>query len=505
MVSRYSGTTKVTTDGLCWPLHNSAATRAAETLATALHSPGALMQAAGLAVARLALAMAPHARMVQVFAGPGNNGGDGLVAARHLQASGKLVQVWLFGDPAALPPDAAAAWAMATATGLSRKPWLSHSAGQAPRCDLAIDALLGLGATRAVTGDMAQAINTLNQQGAPVLAVDVPSGLNPDTGAALGGPVVRAQNTLSLLTLKPGCFTAEGRDHAGHLWFDTLGVPAGEATAWLSGCPNSPPRPHASHKGLHGDVAVVGGARGMAGAAWLAARAALAAGAGRVFVSLIGQQALCVDAQRAELMVRMHWWRSSPDVLSRSTVVCGCGAGDDLNEVLPPLLAHAGRLVLDADALTAIASDPTLMAALRTRNNRGRGTVLTPHPLEGARLLGCSTEQVQHDRVGAAMSLAVLSGATVVLKGSGTVIAMAGTAPFINPTGNGALATAGTGDVLAGWIGGLWAQGDKPGAMHAAAAAVWLHGHAADQFLAQGRQGPLRAADLVERMAGIHT
>ena len=173
-MSRYSGTNKVTIDGSGWPLHNADATRAAETLATALQSPGALMETAGLAVARLALAIAPHARLVQVFAGPGNNGGDGLVAARHLRASGKLVQVWLLGESAALPPDAAAAWAMATAAGLSIQPWLSHGAAQEHLCDLAIDALLGLGATRAVTGDMAQAINTLNQQQAPVLAVDVP-------------------------------------------------------------------------------------------------------------------------------------------------------------------------------------------------------------------------------------------------------------------------------------------------------------------------------------------
>ena len=513
-MTHLGGPQHITTVGAQRPLHSAAATRLAETAALAQHPPGTLMARAGLAVAQLALAMAPHARVVQVFAGPGNNGGDGLVAARHLHAAGKQVWVTLLGDPARLPPDAAMAWSDAAAAGLSMRRWsgLADAPADAPadglanalapRCGLVIDALLGLGAARAVSGEMADAITAINQCGAPVLAVDIPSGLNPDTGAALGGPVVRAHSTLSLLTLKPGCFTAEGRDHAGQVWLDSLGVPAGGATAALSGAPPPAARLHASHKGRHGDVAVVGGAHGMVGAAWLAARAALAAGAGRVYVSLLDEQAAPIDLQRPELMARPHGWRSAPEVLSLATVVCGCGAGDSLVEVLPPLLAHAARLVLDADALNAIAADAALRAALRARTARGRATVLTPHPLEAARLLGCSALQVQQDRLGAALQLAERTGATVVLKGSGSVIASPGAMPYINPTGNGALATAGTGDVLAGWIGGLWAQDDAAGARQVAAAAAWQHGHAADRFVAGGGVGPLRAADLIEWMTG---
>lgn len=473
----------------------------AESLALAQHPPGALMARAGLAVAQLAMALAPHARVVHVFAGPGNNGGDGLVAARHLHAAGLQVLVTMLGDPARLPTDAAAALRQATAAGVPLRRWTGAADALTLPCELAIDALLGLGAARAVTGDLADAITVINQYGANVLSVDIPSGLNPDTGAALGGPLVRAHSTLSLLTLKPGCFTAEGRDHAGQVWLDTLGVPAGEATAHLTGAPPAVARAHASHKGRHGDVAVLGGAHGMVGAAWLAARAALAAGAGRVFVSLLDEQAVPIDLQRPELMSRPQWWRSPPEVLGRTTVVCGCGAGDSLAEVLPPLLAHAARLVLDADALNTIALEPGLLTALRARAARGRATVLTPHPLEAARLLGCSVAQVQDDRIAAAMALAERCSTTVLLKGSGSVTASVGALPFINPTGNGALATAGTGDVLAGWIGGLWAQDDIPGAQRLAATAAWHHGRAADRFVASGGAGPLLAADLVGWMA----
>ena len=487
-----------------WPLHSMAATRAAEALAQAQQPAGALMARAGLAVARLALALAPHARHVNVFAGPGNNGGDGLVAARHLHAAGKRVHVSLLGDPARLPPDAASAWRQAADAGVMLHTWAGCISASPPGGHLMIDALLGLGASRAVSGEMAQAITAISRHGTTVLSVDIPSGLNSDTGAALGGPVVRAQHTLSLLTLKPGCFTAEGRDHAGQVWLDTLDTPCGAATAWLSAKARPPPRRHTLHKGDLGDVVVVGGATGMVGAAWLAARAALAAGAGRVFVSLLDNAAATCDLQRPELMLRPGWWRSAPARLAQTTVVCGCGAGDRLGEVLPPLIAHAARLVLDADALNAVAADASLQASLRHRQARGRATVLTPHPLEAARLLGCSTAQVQQDRLAAAQSLAEQLSATVLLKGSGSVLAAVGATPQINGTGNGVLASPGTGDVLAGWIGGLWAQYSAADALAIAGEAAWLHGDAADRFAGHGDHGPLRAAELVEWMAGPH-
>jgi ADP-dependent NAD(P)H-hydrate dehydratase / NAD(P)H-hydrate epimerase len=466
-----------------------------------------LMERAGLAVARLAMAIAPHAQRVHVFAGPGNNGGDGLVAARHLHQLGKGVTVVLLADANKQPPDASVALRNAQAAGVQVRSVM----GTAP-FDLAIDALLGLGVTRAPTGALAHAIGVMNASGAPVLAVDLPSGLCADTGIGFGDAVVHATATLCLLTLKPGCFTGHGRDRAGQVWLDTLGYQLGNddgqastaPTAWLTGQPSLLPRPHASHKGSFGDVAVVGGAPGMVGAAWLAARAALAAGAGRVYCSLLNDlsdnHTALFDPQQPELMGRTAWWLSAHATLRSCTVVCGCGGGEAVRAALPPLLSNAGRLVLDADALNAIATDTSLQNLLRQRAVKGLPTVLTPHPLEAARLLQCDTAQVQNNRLRAGQSLADQYKLSVVLKGSGTVVATSGELPRINSTGNAALASAGTGDVLAGCLAGWWAQSPQSPVSDVASAAVWWHGRAADQWLAAGHQGPLRASDLVQRL-----
>lgn len=486
---------RVTPESGPWPLHDVAASRAAEQAALAASAPHALMSRAGLAVARLALALAPHAGRIVVWAGPGNNGGDGLVAARHLHAAGKRVDVVLVGDTGRRPPDAADALTRARAAGVP----LHDGPAALPAADLVIDALLGLGAARAPQGAIAEAIASINAQPAPVLAVDLPSGLHAETGALLGAAAVRARATLSLLTLKPGLFTAEGRDHAGTVWLHTLGVAAGAATAGLVGPSAPPPRPHASHKGRYGDVLVIGGAPGMAGAAWLAARAALAAGAGRVYASLLDPTA-AFDSGRPELMLRPALWQAAPATLQAATVVCGCGGGQAVRAALPPLLSRAGRLVLDADALNAIAADAALPPLLRERAARGLPTLLTPHPLEAARLLGCTAGQVQHDRPAAARRLAAETGAAVLLKGSGSVIAAPDGRWWINPTGNAALASPGTGDVLAGWAGGRWAPGPDAAPEAVACAAAWTHGHAADRWAAGGGTGPLLAAELVDAM-----
>jgi ADP-dependent NAD(P)H-hydrate dehydratase / NAD(P)H-hydrate epimerase len=487
--------------GSAWPLHDAAASRRAEAAALAQVPPHTLMQRAGLGVARLARALAPHARRVLVAAGPGNNGGDGLVAARHLHQAGLAVRVHLLADIDQLPADAARAWAAARDAGVP----IDAGPPQTDGADLVIDALLGLGGRPALAPQMRAAIEPINRSACPVLAVDLPSGLDPDTGQPRGDLAVRATATLSLLTLKPGLFTGAGRDHAGEVWFDELGADAGHGTARLLGRDDAiaaaRPWRHALHKGSFGDMAVVGGAPGMGGAAWLAAAAGLTAGAGRVVLSLL-DAAAPFDTGRPELMPRHAWWTAPPPVLAASTVVCGCGGGQAVAAALPALLGHAGRLVLDADALNAIAADPALATLLHARGARARPTVLTPHPLEAARLLGCSVAQVQHDRIAAAMALAARHACVVVLKGSGSVVAAPGAQPCINPTGNAALASAGTGDVLAGWIGGTWAsQAATAGARQAACASVWLHGRAADVFTARrGRTAPLRAADLIEAM-----
>ncbi len=487
------------------PLHHSAATRAIEAAALAATAPHQLMAHAGLATARLALALWPHAQRIVVLAGPGNNGGDGLIAALQLQRLGRQVDVLHLADPARLPADAAHALQQAQQAGLRLHQQLPALA----EADLIIDALLGLGATRAPSGAIAQAIAAANASGRPLLAIDLPSGLHADTGTLLGAEAIRAQATLSLLTLKPGLFTAEGRDHAGAVWFDRLDTAAADnsACAWLGSrvAPPPPgfrPRRHTQHKGSFGDLFVVGGADGMQGAAQLAAAAALAAGAGRVYLSPLSAPAP-VNLARPELMQRPAVWRDDAGRLSSATVVAGCGGGNTVAAALPALLAHAGRLLLDADALNAIAADGSLQTALRARGDRGATALLTPHPLEAARLLGSSTAAVQADRLAAATTLAQQWQAVVVLKGSGSVIAAPGRTPWVNTSGNAALASAGSGDVLAGWAGALWAQqadAGLDGAWFAARAAVWLHGHAADRAAGESALTALRAGDLIEAM-----
>lgn len=484
------------------PLHDTTATRRFEARAIARSPAGALMARAGLATAKLALALRPDAKRVWVLAGPGNNGGDGLDAAARLQAAGRDVTVHLLADAQRQSADARAARQRAQEAGVRIVDALPDVP---PPCDLAIDALLGLGLTRAPAGAMAAAIAAFNTTNATRLAVDLPSGLDADRGAT-PGDAVRAQYTLTMLSLKPGLFTAHGRDHGGQVWLDTLGEDVDEPpTAWLAAAPAEPPpaRRHAQHKGSFGDVVVVGGAPGMVGAAWLAASAALAAGAGRTYVSLLDPGAATWLATRPELMTRERAWTDHPSLLRASTVVCGCGGGAAVRQALPAVLALAPRLVLDADGLNAIAGDETLHHALRQRGRRGAATVLTPHPLEAGRLLGCSAAQVQADRFGAAQVLADMFGAVVVLKGSGTLVAAPSSRPWVNLSGNAALASPGTGDVLAGWLGGeIAASAPAPASPDAlqrrCAAVVARHGAAADRH---GECTPLRAAALVEAMA----
>ena len=495
------------------PLFDVPASRRIEAQASARVPPHTLMRRAGEAVARLALAVAPHARRVWVAAGPGNNGGDGIEAAIHLLRAGREVEVTLHGDAGALPADAAAALARAMAAGVT-----IHTAAtiQLDGADIAIDALLGIGASRAPEGLIAASMRRLNALGAracPVLAVDVPSGLHAGTGNPLGPDCIVASHTLALLSLKPGLFTAAGRDHAGTTWFDALGTDPSNAladcapSAWLAASPSAQrvelTRRHAQHKGSFGDVAVVGGAPGMSGAALLAARAAHAAGAGRVFVQLLQPASLApgIDGLRPELMFRADWTGGPPDVLGRSTVVCGCGGGDAVRAVLPRVLSLAQRLVLDADALNVIATDTTLAALLHARADRGLASVLTPHPLEAARLLACSTAEVQADRLRAAQALADHYRSVVVLKGSGSIVSAPQRVARINGTGNAALASGGTGDVLAGWLAGLWAQAAPDGppteiAAIVATRAVAEHGTAAEPQTA----GSMRAGDLIEAL-----
>jgi ADP-dependent NAD(P)H-hydrate dehydratase / NAD(P)H-hydrate epimerase len=504
-----------------YPLHNVAATRLIEQTAAAQLAPHTLMQRAGLAVARLACAIAPHAQTIWLACGPGNNGGDGLEAAMHLKLWGRNPVVTWLGDESRCPADALLSLQRARQAGVT-------FAAEPPAVyDVAIDALLGIGQSKPLNGVMVDWLWHMQQTAPAVLCVDIPSGLNADTGAyfepeiAINNIAVKAVNTpaifrntlifcLSLLTLKPGLFTAQGKDAAGEVWFDDLDIDAENyksqaPTAGLLGADRAslPTRLHASHKGSFGDVAVVGGASGMTGAALLAARAALHAGAGRVFVALLDAgaagQHMTVDPLQPELMFR----QLETLALREQTVVCGCGGGDAVRHVLPQILSQAPRLVLDADALNAIAVDTSLQTLLLARSKHhasaGLSTILTPHPLEAARLLGVSTAQVQADRLAAAQTLADRFGCVVILKGAGSVVAATGKTPCINASGNVKLATAGTGDVLAGAVGAHLAAAlaASQDAFQSACTATQRHGQAADDWPAGST---LTASELVKLM-----
>jgi hydroxyethylthiazole kinase-like uncharacterized protein yjeF len=339
-------------------------------------------------------------------------------------------------------------------------------------------------------------INSQADQAVPVVALDVPSGLDADTGAWVGGVAgIRASATVSFLGAKPGLFTADGVDACGEVVIDTLGVAPAASVGALS-APEAfasviRRRDRNTHKGRFGNVAVVGGAAGMVGAALLAARAALRLGAGRVYIDAIGSS-MDVDPQMPELMFRRADTLEEPHV-----TVIGCGLGDSAEAVarLHAALVSDRPCVMDADALNLIAAHKPLRDRL---GNHMPVRVLTPHPLEAGRLLGIGPAAVQANRVETAREIAAQFGAIVVLKGAGSVIATRDRY-WINPTGGPALATPGTGDVLAGMIGALLAQDFDP--VPAVLAAAWLHGRAADDFgadigLVAGDIAPLAARAL---------
>lgn len=488
-----------------WSLHGIAASRELERLAQAGLPAHTLMQRAGHSVARLARALAPHGRKAWLACGPGNNGGDGFEAALGLRRQGwEVTLTWTSTEHS--PVDAQMARERALAAGLS------VSASVPQTWDIAIDALLGLGGdlspARAASAQMQSWLAHMHGRDGPVLAVDLPTGLQAETGRAEApAQGLSRRHTLSLLTLKPGLFTGEGRDLSGQVWFDPLGVDTSqiEATAWLlgsdrAGVPTKAGAPHASHKGRFGDVVVVGGqqragAASMVGAALLAARAALHAGAGRVYVTPLADVDLSLDLVQPELMFRSASGLAA--LLGRQeAVVAGCGGGEAIAEHLPELLDRSAKLVLDADALNALAHDHRLRAALTHRSQRGLPTVLTPHPLEAARLLGTHTEQVQAHRLQAAQALSAEFGCVVVLKGSGTVVSAPGRRPHINATGNALLASPGTGDVLAGMVGAALARGED--AETAALQSVHEHGRRADAWAAASTGRLLTASALAK-------
>lgn len=455
-----------------------------------------LMARAGDAAARAALALMRGTREpALVLCGPGNNGGDGFVMARILRQRGFNPVVVFPGDAARLPGEARAAfeeWCT----------WGGHIEREMPKrpFSLVIDALFGIGLARPIEGDYAALIERVNGMDCRVLAVDVPSGLCADTGRVLGC-AVRATATATFIGLKPGLLTLDGPDHCGDISVHDLdltpeaavrpeaGVVAPELfSAFLQ------PRPRNSHKGMMGGVGIVGGAPGMVGAALLAGRAALKLGAGRVYVGLIDNRALAVDTDQPELMLRTPQDLLASGFATALAVGPGLGQSGTALDFLKQALAGALPTVLDADALNLIAAHPVLADHLR---RRAAPTLLTPHPLEAARLLGAEAGQVSADRVGAALDLARRFNQAILLKGCGSIVALPGGRWYINTSGNAGMASAGMGDVLAGFAAALLARGWP--AEPALLCATHLHGAAADRLVRSGI-GPegLTAGETIE-------
>jgi hydroxyethylthiazole kinase-like uncharacterized protein yjeF len=453
-----------------------------------------LMENAGLAVAQAITArFAP--RPALVLCGPGNNGGDGFVLARYLKAGWYRVALMFTGERAKLSSDAAAA----------HDAWLAAGGDIADDLpagdfDLVVDALFGIGLQRDVAGRDAELIEWINRQPAPVLALDIPSGLHADSGRVLG-TAVDAEHTVTFIALKPGLLTLDGPDHAGEIHVCDLGL-AVEALRPAHGRVIGsdvlgsilPPRRRNSHKGTYGSVGIVGGAPGMAGAGLLAGRAALWLGAGRVYLGLLDGASPSVDIGQPELMLRR-----ADEVLAIEHLTClivgpGLSQSPPARSAVAVALERDLPLVLDADALNLIGAHDALQDVCRLRR---APTLLTPHPAEAARLLQTSVAEIQADRVAAATRLAARHGAAIALKGVGSVLAFADGRWCINTTGNPGLASAGMGDVLSGILGALIAQGAPSDS--ALVAGVYLHGAAADALVA-ARGGPIgmTGAEVIE-------
>lgn len=537
-------------DGV-WPLVGAATMRALDrhTIET-IGVPGALlMESAGRAVAEVALAerAAAGGGVVLVVCGAGNNGGDGLVTARHLALLGVPVRVALVADPRKLAADAAANLARARAAGVRIETGSVRTTGAV----VIVDALFGTGLARVVTGAPAAAIRRIAaaRPAARVVAVDLPSGLDADTGQ-VHGVAVAADVTVTIALPKLGLALEPGRSLAGRVLVARIGVAdaapgvAADAELWSErgAAAHLPARPAEGHKGSFGHVLVIAGGRGTTGAAALAAEAAARAGAGLVTIACPAGVNEILEVKCTEMMTA-----PVPDgaeggfaatalepllalAAARDVVALGPGIGrsEDVRKLVPELVAHVPcPLVIDADGLFPFAASggarAPRAAALGALKARRAATILTPHPGEAARLLGIPAAEINRDRVGSARRLAGLSGAVVVLKGAATVVAAPDGRVAVNPTGGPWLGTGGTGDVLTGLIAALLGQrtGDRPGAgrmrrggrapavgaFESAALGVWLHGRAGDRLAARrGASGVLAgevAAELPETIEAL--
>lgn len=458
--------------------------------------PGALLMArAGASAFATLQARWPDARRVGVLCGLGNNAGDGFVLARLALEAGYEVRVLQVGDINHLRGEALHAWRQ-----LSNADGMMHAfdAGYLAGLDVIVDALLGNGLDREVTDEWRVAIEAINLSPAPVLAIDIPSGLHADSGRVLGC-AVKADVCVSFIGLKQGMFTAAGPDHCSVILFDDLSIPPAVFTKinpsavrlTLDSAPQLPSRARSAQKGDFGQVLVIGGDAGMAGAVRLAAEAALRVGAGLVNIATRGAHAPNIAAQRPELLC--HGVDDVAEIArllrAASVVAIGPGLGQSSwgKQLLAAALETSLPLVVDADALNLLAAKPKTCA----------DWVLTPHPGEAGRLLACDTKVIQDDRFHAVEELQRRYGGVIVLKGAGTLVCSAGEPIAVSSAGNPGMASGGMGDLLTGVIAGLIAQGLAPGG--AARLGVALHAEAGDRAALEGQRGMV-ASDLLAHL-----
>lgn len=453
-----------------------------------------LMYRAGMSAWQLLCERFPHVKTLTIFCGQGNNGGDGFVLARIAKEHGLQVRVVALGLPKQVLPEAAT---QARQAWLDKDGTIESYTAQALQCDLIVDAILGIGARAPLPSEFITIIQNINQSGIPVLAIDIPSGLDADTGSNLGA-VIKADCTITFIALKTGLFLKDAVDHVGEIVFNALDIsedlydqvkPSAYRLDYDQAIRALKKRKRSAHKGDFGHVLVIGGGHlGYSGAPALASEAAMRAGAGLVS-AIVSHEALPLLARAPKEL--MCYAPTEPaacaELLSRVTV-CVVGPGLSQSDwgktFFQAALALNKPMVVDADGLNWLAKLP----------HHSENWILTPHPGEAARLLNESIEQVQADRVKAAKTLQQRFGGVVVLKGAGTIVVDNTEQVFINEGGNPALATAGSGDVLAGLIGGLLAQGLT--LSQAALLGVSVHTHAALLEQSLGERGMI-ASDLL--------